>query len=264
MENSQCLEVYSEEVLTTKPKKGYFTLENSTSLKEITYHSIEGLVIVDGDIILGYEDKIIKKDKETTEAIIIEPIRNRRWPNKTVFYSFDPSFPDKQRIDDAINHWESKTSMRFIQRTNEANYVHFVKADGCSSYVGMIGGKQEIRLADGCHWGIVVHEIAHAIGFWHEQSREDRNRFVTIHLENVISGTEHNFSQHINDGQDIGEYDYGSIMHYDKFAFSKNGKPTIEPTDPNAQIGQRKSLSQKDINAIAAIFSSINLAYNMQ
>lgn len=251
-------EEYSEKVLALEPKQGYITFENSP-LTKITYHSIDGLVIIDGDIVLGNEDKIIKKNKNTTEAIIIEPIRNNRWPNKTIFYTVDPSLPDKQRIDDAIKHWERKTSIRFIPRINQANYVLFEKANGCFSSVGMQGGKQIIGLSNNCTWGNVVHEIAHAIEFWHEQSREDRNHFVTIRLENVEPGKESNFSQHINDGQDIGEYDYGSIMHYDKFAFSKNGKPTIVPKDPNAQIGQRNGLSNKDIQAFDVIYSNLEV-----
>ena len=54
-----------------------------------------------------------------------------------------------------------------------------------------------------------------------EQSREDRDEFIAIDADNLIPGTEHNFQQHISDGDDIGEYDFGSIMHYPLTAFAE-------------------------------------------
>jgi hypothetical protein len=81
-------------------------------------------------------------------------------------------------------------------------------------------GQQTISLGAGCTTGSAIHEIGHAVGLWHEQSREDRDLFVTINWQNIEPGKEHNFDQHITDGDDIGTYDYGSIMHYPRTAFS--------------------------------------------
>ncbi|WP_218012154.1 M12 family metallopeptidase [Bacillus thuringiensis] len=262
MDNIQlaCCEIYSKELLEIKSKEGYI-LTNKLDWIKIKYHLIDGLVIIEGDIELGLEQDLIWNEKPSNseeislESVIFDPINIVRWPNKIVYYLIDPDLPNKERIHLAIQHWQSKTSMKFIERTTETNYVYFVSGNGCSSRIGMVGGKQNIRLAENCFWGNVVHEIAHAIGFWHEQSREDRDDYVTIHLENVKSGEEHNFEKHIIDAKDVGLYDYGSIMHYGKYAFSKNGKPTIEPKDPTAEIGQRESLSDKDIQTINVIYS---------
>ena len=87
-----------------------------------------------------------------------------------------------------------------------------------------------------------MHEIGHAVGLWHEQSREDRDRFVRVVWANIQAGREHNFNQHITDGDDIGGYDYGSIMHYPRTAFTRNGQDTIVPVGGQA-IGQRNGLS---------------------
>ena len=56
--------------------------------------------------------------------------------------------------------------------------------------IGRDGGLQFLSLGDGCMYvGIVIHELMHAIGFWHEQSRADRDDFVNIIWENIQQGT---------------------------------------------------------------------------
>lgn len=86
----------------------------------------------------------------------------------------------------------------------------------------MQGGQQFINLEDNCTTGTAIHEIGHAVGLFHEQSREDRNNFVRINRENIESGKEDNFDQAIPISDDYGPYDYGSIMHYGRYFFSKN------------------------------------------
>ena len=36
----------------------------------------------------------------------------------------------------------------------------------------------------------------HAVGFFHEQSRPDRDEHVTINLGNVVKGMKHNFMKY--------------------------------------------------------------------
>lgn len=61
----------------------------------------------------------------------------------------------------------------------------------------MAGGKQILSLATGCfpnRPATTIHEFFHALGFYHEQSRTDRDDYVTIIEENIIEGkTEYSF-----------------------------------------------------------------------
>ena len=67
--------------------------------------------------------------------------------------------------------------------------------------------------------GIIIHEMGHAIGFQHEQTRPDRNAFVTINSANIQSGVEYNFRQYSTNqvGTFNIPYDYSSVMHYSQY-----------------------------------------------
>lgn len=241
--------------------------------KEVEFSVLEGQAIFEGDIVLFTKDEMEDLSTRglmptadvggTLAADMIErgvaiTGQRYRWPRGIVPYEIDPAMPGKQRITNAINHIHQNTRIRLVPRTTAnasqyQNYVRFVSKDGCWSHVGMRGGMQEISLGTGCGFGASVHEILHAIGLWHEQSREDRNNFVTINLQNIPANRRHNFNQHITDGDDINTYDYGSLMHYGRFAFSMNGQPTIVPHGGQA-IGQRNGMSAGDIAAVRAIY----------
>ena len=227
--------------------------------KEITYSIVDGVPIFEGDIAVPLVGDAVNNDvPEGVESAVAITGQHYRWPNGVVAYTIQSSLPNKQRITNAIAEIEANTSIRFVRRTSSnaadfPNYIEFFAGSGCWSYVGMRGSKQQISLAAGCGNGSTIHEILHALGMWHEQSREDRNSFVTINWDNIQDGREHNFNQHIADGTDIGRYDYNSIMHYGRFAFSKNGLPTIEPSDGQS-IGQRNGLSENDIAGIAELY----------
>ena len=68
----------------------------------------------------------------------------------------------------------------------------------CCSFVGKRGnGAQAISIGKNCDkFGIVVHELGHVVGFWHEHTRPDRDNHVQIMRENIMGGMEGFFHLH--------------------------------------------------------------------
>lgn len=228
--------------------------------KPVQYAVIDGLAIVEGDIVLGTAEEVERRTRQIRDDMrsgvahgVIRSGSQYRWPDCRIPYTIDTSLPNQSRVTDAIAHWESNTRFTFVARTTETDFVTFRPGSGCSSQVGRQGGQQFVNLSSACSTGNTIHEIGHVVGLWHEQSREDRDSFVTISWSKIISGMEHNFNQHITDGDDVGAYDYGSIMHYPRDAFSVDGSDTITPLDPTAVIGQRAALSPGDIAAANSV-----------
>lgn len=220
--------------------------------QKIKVDVVDNLVILEGDIILGPLVSF-----EGSDAVAIDGA-SYRWPNSTIPYVISSGHPKKADIEWAISHVQSTTNLCLVPRTTQSDYIQFISGSGCASYVGKQGGRQDIVIGS-CSKGSIAHEILHAAGLWHEQSREDRDNYITINWANIQDGKSHNFNKHVSDGTDIGTYDYGSIMHYGKTAFSKNGNNTINikvpPGTATTTIGQRDGLSAKDKAAINKLYN---------
>jgi len=183
-----------------------------------------------------------------------------KWPNGIMPYVIDDVYTDEQMEQIFFGMTEimrqTGNCVTFVPRTNEFNYVKVIKGGGCWSFVGHLGtGEQELSLEDGCfRHGTIMHEFLHAFGFFHEQSRGDRDDYVFINFDNIQEGRENNFRMEI-EGEGIDHlgtlYDYGSVMHYNAYAFAIDRSiPTIIPYDPEAEIGQRLDLSELDAHRV--------------
>ncbi|XP_024151996.1 high choriolytic enzyme 2-like [Oryzias melastigma] len=161
-------------------------------------------------------------------------------------------------IEGAMRAFSGRTCIRFVRRTNEYDFISVVSRNGCYSELGRKGGQQELSLNKrGCMYGgIVQHELNHALGFQHEQTRSDRDGYVRINWQNIIPASAYNFNKHDTNNLNT-PYDYSSIMHYGRDAFSiAYGRDSITPIpNPNVPIGQRNGMSRWDITRINVLYN---------
>ncbi|KAF3702690.1 Low choriolytic enzyme [Channa argus] len=164
---------------------------------------------------------------------------------------------DRTNFASAMNDMQSKTCIRFIPRATQTAYLSIEANFGCSSLMGYIGDKQVVSLQRyGCvSHGIIQHELLHALGFYHEHTRSDRDKYVKINWANIEDGYDVNFQLQNTNNLNV-TYDYSSVMHYARTAFGKNGLETIIPTkNPSAVIGQRNGISDLDVLKVNKLYN---------
>ncbi|XP_032860924.2 meprin A subunit alpha [Tyto alba] len=161
----------------------------------------------------------------------------------------------------AFEMFRLKSCIDFKPYEGERTYIFFTKESGCWSMVGDLQTGQNLSIGTRCDYrAIVEHEILHALGFYHEQSRMDRDDYVTIWWDEIIADKEHNFLKY--DDSFITDlntpYDYESLMHYEPFSFNKNESvPTITAKIPefDSIIGQRLDLSAIDLERLNRMYN---------
>ncbi|KAI3386529.1 hypothetical protein SNEBB_006063 [Seison nebaliae] len=211
------------------------------------------------------------KNEDVGRTAVYSLFGNLYWSNGIVPYTIDKNtFSTSQvkyvdtavkQLEDKVNSGLSKRCLTMKPAGNNEGHIEFSgDATGCSSAVGkkLRNGKHKVSLANpGCvHTDIIQHELMHALGFRHEQSRPDRDSFVRIMWNNVKPGKEHNFNKYstFNTRTFNSSYHYTSIMHYKKNAFSKNGYATIERLNTTGTVGGYL-LTTEDIRRIRVLYN---------
>ncbi|WP_293313042.1 M12 family metallopeptidase [Pedobacter sp. UBA5917] len=247
--------------------------------KVITYHlknggrvtaqiNSRGEYVVGGDVILS-KDQIayleynkVGDGKTTTPRSTFTSDFLRLWPNGVVYYTVnDPT--NASIIASAITHWEANTPVRFVQRTDQPNYVDFSgqPSQGAgSSALGMIGGRQDIKMVNNSDFGTAVHEIGHAIGLMHEQTRADRDQYINV-SNNINSQWESQYEIFdAGTGFQIGVFDFSSVMLYRSYAVeaSKSGNTTPQMTRKDGTTwGTSNFLSPGDVHGVNYLYKKL-------
>lgn len=217
-----------------------------------------------------------RKDTTTNQESLSKPLTNslqirnsaaeQIWLEKIIPYEIDPLFnsTEKQTILNAMDEIMSGVNrcIQFIPREQHKDFLYIDSRNlDCSSDIGKKGGNQSVsisRASECVSKGIIMHELLHALGLWHEHTRTDRDNYIEIIYHNVRAGHDHDFDKNSNTKL-LTPYDYYSIMHYkinqfSKFARLYNTIRILQPGVDETKVGQREYLSDKDKEKITILY----------
>ncbi|KAG6447644.1 hypothetical protein O3G_MSEX005053 [Manduca sexta] len=237
--------------------------------ESVSDHAWEDSGKFEGDLILNDQQRRLIV-KNVAEGLSRNGLKDttKRWPNNEVIYYIqgehfngDQIQAIQQGIDDIAQ--ASCVKFRPYKKGDRDAVVIQGSRRGCFSQVGYQGGYQILNLSGrhpagrGCfRHGTVVHELLHTLGFYHMQSSPDRDDYINVIWENILQPARHNFRKYNSFAvSDFGVgYDYDSVLHYSRRAFSANGQDTLVPKQGGADIGQRVGLSDKDTKKLNKMY----------
>jgi len=211
------------------------------AMRTVSYQIVHGRRMFEGDI------ELPARDARTPLSAVVNDTDDR-WPNAVIPYVIqDGTWTDptlRQQMVDSINaamaDWTAKTGVQFQRATGATTkWVSIHSAsdpDDCHSN-GIGSDASEIYLGARCAV-TAAHELGHVIGLFHEMTRHDRDQHVTVHLDNTDHDSQ--FDIRAWGESDTGPYDFKSVMHYDAFAFSTNGRMTMTRNDAWGLFGASK------------------------
>jgi hypothetical protein len=217
--------------------------------------------VTHGDILLGKLQSEIKGPRGH-----FKPTESHLWETSNIPYAVSAEFPKERvmEIAEALEEISGQTKVNFYMVGGAEvpkDYIIFLPSeDKCASYLGKIGGQQAIFLKEDCGKKEILHEAMHALGFVHEQSRSDRDRYVKINWQNIEPGYENQFD--IAPEAYLKEYkgfvfafDYNSVMLYSSLHFSKDKKSKTIVSVTNKEIApMTEGLSPVDIQRINYLY----------
>ena len=224
----------------------------------VPYQVYGNLAVLDGCIEVS-TDLLPDPKKRPAPGALVNPLSGQRWTNDTIPYVLDTTLtqPMRDLFARAIAHWESKTAIRFVARSAQANFIRVIRTENplnTAGGIGMIGGEQTMRLREDATLVVVIHEIGHTVGLFHEQNRVDRDRYVALDYSKVRKD-EFRQVDAFGSPSPIGAYDMQSVMHYDKTFVTRYGDRIMDSIPPGLDLFSDDGLSPADIDAVARIYN---------
>jgi len=200
------------------------------------------------------DDDEIENDSVVTKSVKI----NRRWKYGKIYYVIDESVKDeklKELIFLAMKEFKTKTPIEWIERKNEPNFVRIQHSNDWEPWCNEIGCCGEQQFISMCYptfpnskqpitMACVLHEMLHALGFYHEHARSDRDNHVIVDKKDKCIDNEICIN-----GVQFGVYDYRSIMHY-----KVNCGLGISSINRDIPMGYGNTFSEGDLAALRKIY----------
>ncbi|SHL50889.1 Ricin-type beta-trefoil lectin domain-like [Chryseobacterium carnipullorum] len=191
----------------------------------------------------------------------------KTWPNATVYYTLPSQGTLSTQnyntfltnINKAFDMISSQTSVQFVQRTNQTEYITFTYSTGNSSPLGWQQNRVNgIKIYNITYPAIIAHEVMHSMGIMHEQCRPDRDQYIIVDINRAVEGSRHNFNIY-NDYAGYGAFDFGSVMMYQSTDFAINSsQPVMTKLDGSTFTKQRTGLSAGDYAGINHLYGPVN------
>ena len=271
LEDESSIPFLQSKKVRRKQNRLFHSDQANLAVKDILPNDASGLHLFQGDMLYA---KSMVENRATTSTASDTVYWNAwaLWPGAQVNWYVDAAAPvdacANATFVTAASLMEKYTCLRFVEGKTPGQSVKLT-SDGtsCWAYVGMSASSQVNLGGSGCQVpGIALHELGHAVGLIHQQSREDRDTYVTIGWKNVKDSAKNNFMK-IMSNSDFDRvvsqqaYDYTSVMHYSacEFSTTRFDSPcgeTIEPASPSFldEMGQRDHLSPLDIQTINSMY----------
>jgi hypothetical protein len=235
----------------------------------VTYVVEHGKAIFQGDIVL---EKVQSIDPQLPISLSYGVDYSQYlWPKVgnqfQIPYVVASGSGDVTNLNAAIAQFNNTFSnIQFVAYTTQTDYVNFYFnpndfSGECEAIVGRAGGEQQVGGSGTCTVATILHEMGHTVGLWHEQSRPDRNTYISVNYDNLIKGSISNFNQIYDNAQTFGTlFDYASIMEYPAFSFSRNGGPAIESIPAGIPLSNLNGYTATDIDGIERLYGSVPTA----
>lgn len=201
------------------------------------------------------EGDILTRCGAATQIAPVTPPAGKPWTNATVPFLIDADVAQAATVREAMDYWSRNTGVQFVERTTEPDFVRIIRVeDRCAAHVGQIGGPQFVYLSPSCGYAILIHELGHTLGLWHEQSREDRDRYVDVRPEFFTGEAAEQHRVKLRESADRGAYDYASIMHYGPGSSRFFGESGMETRPRGIRIGLPSEASAADIDGVRRLY----------